>query len=67
MKGANFYVIELLEDVSKYYNEYDYRKGERKMVFEISSGYFIVNSDMEMISKESAKIVYNINFEEVEE
>jgi len=67
MKGANFYVIELLEDVSKYYNEYDYRKGDRKMVFEISIGYFIVNSDMEMISKESAKIVYNINFEEVEE
>ena len=66
-KMPEYCIIELLEDVDYKINENIYRAGERKLVYlsEPFTCYIIANSEMEMIPKRFAKIMYKLEVKEV--
>ncbi len=65
-EDSKFVVIELLEDVNSQINSFAYRKGEIKIVYIALDNYIIANSEMEIILKESAKVIANVEFKDVD-
>ena len=63
----DFYLVELIKNYSLSFNDQDYKKGDRFIVYDFdNTHYTIANKDEEYLLKENCKLLYKVKFVELE-